>query len=247
MLGPQLRGNTVCLEPLESGDLVQVQAWLSDPDITDFWGSFRGYSEQQMVDWFNIQAASDTDVRWRITVAGVLVGMIVIENIDWIHRHAETGVMIGDRSAWGKGYASESVMLWTRYAFDELGLERLGSISMSENTAMHHVLEKAGYRKIGCMRRYFYRHDSWHDVSTFELLREEWRVTPGAGGRAAEEAGRMGRSCVSRERDYFARCVLKALGMNYRHVCHIRPGRPTELTGRLPCVVEIRPSLRMVR
>lgn len=45
MLGPQLHGDRMCLDPLELGDLAQVRSWLSDPDITRFWGSFRAYSE----------------------------------------------------------------------------------------------------------------------------------------------------------------------------------------------------------
>lgn len=174
MLGPCLHGEMIRLEPLELEDLKYVRSWLTDPDITHHWGNFRGYSEQQIGDWYKLQAESDKHVRWRVTLGETVIGMTVIEDIDWIHRHAETGIMIGDRSAWERGCASEAIHLRTQYAFEELGLERLGSISMSENIPMHVVLAKAGYRQVGRMQRYFYRHGAWHDAVIFELLRDEW-------------------------------------------------------------------------
>ena len=87
--------------------------------------------------------------------------------------------MIGDTSCWGRGYASEAVRLRTAYAFEELGLERLGSESFVENVRMHRALEKSGYHKIGRQRHYVYRGGAWHDVFLFELLREDWLARRG--------------------------------------------------------------------
>jgi RimJ/RimL family protein N-acetyltransferase len=104
------------------------------------------------------------------------VGNTGIHAIDRFNRRGETGLMIGDRSAWGRGYASEAVRLRTRFAFEELNLERLGSESLVENLAMHRALEKSGYQKIGRKRRYFFKGGQWHDVYVFEVLREEWKA-----------------------------------------------------------------------
>jgi RimJ/RimL family protein N-acetyltransferase len=46
-------------------------------------------------------------------------------SIYWRSRSARTGLILGDRSAWGKGYGSEVVQLRALYAFRELGVERL--------------------------------------------------------------------------------------------------------------------------
>lgn len=66
--------------------------------------------------------------------------------------------------------------LRTRYAFDELDVERLESESLAENLRMHRALEKSGYRRMGTKRHFIYRGGTWHDMHIFEVLRDEWRA-----------------------------------------------------------------------
>jgi RimJ/RimL family protein N-acetyltransferase len=85
-------------------------------------------------------------------------------------------MFLGDRSVWGRGYASEAVRLRTAFAFNELNLERLESESIAQNIGMHRALEKSGYQKIGRRRHVFYRSGQWLDSYIFELLRDEWQM-----------------------------------------------------------------------
>ncbi len=191
MLGPIRQGERVSLEPLRVQDLDLVRSWFADPLVTRFWGIQRGYSEKQIEEWYQQAAESAHDIRWRVVVEDKTIGHTIIEHIDWIHRHADTGLMMGDAAAWGKGYATEAVALRTAYAFQDLGLERLGSESVADNLAMHRVLEKAGYQNIGCKRHYHYRDVAWQDLYMFELLRDEWiahnRVVSGASTQRSSE------------------------------------------------------------
>src|SRR5207302_5954338 len=107
---------------------------------------------------------------------GKTIGSTAIHDIEWINRTATTGTVIGDRSEWGKGIGTESVRLRTAYAFQELGLERLETESLAENTPMHRCLEKSGYRQIGVRQRSIYKGGGWHDRYIFELLRDEWEA-----------------------------------------------------------------------
>ena len=68
--------------------------------------------------------------------------------------------MIGERSAWGKGYATDAVRVRTRFAFGELGLHRIEGHTM--NPAMKRVYEKCGYQHEGVARRKFWRDGRWH-------------------------------------------------------------------------------------
>jgi len=111
---------------------------------------------------------------WGIAREGRTIGAAFIVGIDWMNRQAETTLMLGDRSAWGQGFATEAVRLRTRYAFQELGLERLESNSVADNIGMHRALERSGYRNIGRKRHCFYRHGIWRDRFMFEVLRAEW-------------------------------------------------------------------------
>lgn len=177
-LGPILRGERINLEPPRLDDLPIYRTWLADQEITRFLLVRFVPSEQQEEEWYERVSKGNEHVVWRIVANEQTVGNTGIHAIDWVNRHGETGLMIGERSAWGKGYASEAVKLRTAYAFEELGLERLGSESLVENEAMHRALEKSGYQKIGTKRHLVYRGGVWHDLYVFELLRDDWLAQP---------------------------------------------------------------------
>lgn len=175
MFGPILEGPRVRLIPPTQEMLATYLEWFADPEITRYLGRDNPPSPQQENEWFEKVGKNDTDVVWAITVGGKLIGTIGIHGIDWRNRHAVTGIMIGDKTEWGKGYAPESQALRTRYAFEQLGMEKLMTSAFMENTRSIRALEKGGYRQCGLFRRHVYRHGRWHDMWHAELLREEWQ------------------------------------------------------------------------
>ncbi len=61
--------------------------------------------------------------------------------------------MIGERSAWGRGHATDVVRVHSKFAFGELGLHRIEGHTM--NPAMKRVYEKCGYHHEGVARQKF--------------------------------------------------------------------------------------------
>ncbi len=53
------------------------------------------------------------------------VGTCGLFNIDWTVRHAELGIVIGNREYWGRGYGREAVGLLLDYAFRLRNLRRV--------------------------------------------------------------------------------------------------------------------------
>ncbi len=49
-----------------------------------------------------------------------------------------------NRSRWGRGFATQGALASLRYAFEELGLERIISITLPQNTASRRDIEKVG-------------------------------------------------------------------------------------------------------
>lgn len=176
MFGPILPGDKVTLEPPQHDDLPLYRGWFADLEVTRNLLARFTPSEKQEEEWYEKASTADDQVTWRIVVGGKPVGTTSIFSIDWINRHGITGLVIGDRAEWGKGYASEAVKLRTAYAFQELGLERLESFSLDVNAAMHRALEKSGYHKIARRRRMYFTAGAWHDDFVFELLRDEWEA-----------------------------------------------------------------------
>jgi len=57
---------------------------------------------------------------------------------------AELGYWLGELF-WGKGYATEASKIMIKYAFEQLGLQRLKAVVYEENRASKHVLEKCNF------------------------------------------------------------------------------------------------------
>jgi RimJ/RimL family protein N-acetyltransferase len=179
MLGPILEGPRVRLVPTTEEMLPQFISWFADAEITRFLGRDNPPSMKEEREWYERICASEKDVVWAITVEGKLIGTIGIHAINFRNRNAVTGIMIGEKDEWGKGYAPEAQTLRARYAFEELGLEKLMTEAFAENTRSIRSLEKVGYRQIGVRRRHIFRGGRWHDMWLGELLRDEWT---GQGG-----------------------------------------------------------------
>ncbi len=175
VLGPILRGEKISLEPARAEFLPDFIRWFADPVVTRYLLIICPPSEDQEAEWFHQTSRDPNTVHWTIVREERPIGVSGIHNIDWINRSAITGTMIGLPSEWGKGYASEGVRLRTRFAFDQLGLERLETHSFEENGGMHKALERSGYRRIGTSRKSMYRGGQWHNTVLFELLREDWK------------------------------------------------------------------------
>lgn len=174
MLGATLRGKKISLEPARSEDAHLRQRWFSDLEVTRLYTGPGVPSVAQEEESFERAARDGSVVVWRIALDGESIGQSFLYEIDWLHRRALSGMWIGERSHWGKGYGSEAVRLRTRFGFEELGLERLETSSMAVNIGMHHALERSGYRRIGMRRHQYLDRGTWQDEYIFELLRDEW-------------------------------------------------------------------------
>jgi [ribosomal protein S5]-alanine N-acetyltransferase len=174
MLGPTIVGRTVTLAPIKSEHLAHYLEWFADPEVTRFLSRDMSVTLKQEEEWLDQVSRSETDVAWGLFVEGQHIGGTGITQIDWRNRRAVTGTIIGDKSWWGRGIASESMSLRTRYAFEELGLEKLMTNVSEGNVASRRALEKAGYQTVGIYRHHVFRHNRWWDTWIGEILRDEW-------------------------------------------------------------------------
>lgn len=185
MFGPVLRGATVTLRPPEESDPAHFVEWLSDTEVTRYLGSrHRGFALFQEEDWFKRIGESKNDVVWMLEAEGRLIGSTGIHRIDWHNANGVTGTLIGDKTAWRKGYGSEAMALRTEYAFLQLNLHKLRSFAYVANEPSKRALLKAGYREVGIQREERWSDGRWHDVWACEVLRSEWSAERDPARRA---------------------------------------------------------------
>lgn len=184
MLGTTLTDDRIRLRAPALEDLATFTRWFADPEVTRY--LLRRYppSPAQELGWFEGMATSEKDLIWAVAIeSGELpVGVIGLHRIDWQHRHAWIEIVLGERSAWGKGYATEAMRLVTDHAFQELGLEKVLASVYRGNERSIRMAETLGYRQCGLLRRNAFFAGEWHDEWLGEILRGEWS---GAGPRGS--------------------------------------------------------------
>ena len=86
---------------------------------------------------------------------------------------------------WGRGYATEAAQAMVEFGFRELGLHRISSWCIAENSASVRVLERVGLRPEGRLRENEYFKGRWWDSLLYGLLESEWSAsTSGQDGTA---------------------------------------------------------------
>jgi len=176
MFGPVLKGDRVTLRPADDSDPPRFVPWFADLEVTRYLGQRMAvalYQEEEILKKFG---ESPDEVFWMIDAEGETVGSTGIHRIDWINRHGTTGILIGDKRAWGKGYATETMRLRTRYAFRELDLHKLMTEVFAPNEASRRALAKNGYVGVGVRREHFFAGAKWNDVWLGEVLRADWEA-----------------------------------------------------------------------
>ncbi len=76
-------------------------------------------------------------------------------------------------SFWNNGFGTEIALALIRYAFGELGLERVEALALELNFASCKVLEKAGLRKEGVLRHFAKIDGNYYDVCYYGLTRTD--------------------------------------------------------------------------
>lgn len=133
--------------------------WLIDPDINQYlesrWGS---YTLEDLRNYVRSNNNSNNFLFGIFLQDGKHIGNVKLGNINWIHRYADIGIIIGDKSYWGKGYGTKAIELATEYAFTEINLNHLMAGIYANNIASYKAFSKAGYREVGRFtKRRFYK------------------------------------------------------------------------------------------
>jgi RimJ/RimL family protein N-acetyltransferase len=102
------------------------------------------------------------------------IGNLSLQQIDWINRSAEMAIVIGEKDYWGKGFATEALLLLYYHAFTKLNLNRIWSGTTENNSGMIRVFARIGMALEGEFREAVYLNGEYRDVYAYGILKEAW-------------------------------------------------------------------------
>ncbi len=174
------------LRPIQRSDLPFFVEWLSDPEVRQFITVNIPLSLEEEEQWYEqvlkqpkperplaIEAKEGDD--WR------LIGNISLFDLNWIHRSAEVGILIGDKRFWNRGFGREAMQLMVKHAFSTLNLNRVYLRVDVENVRGIRAYERAGFVKEGILRQAVYRNGIYSDMMVMSVIRSEWLATKREG------------------------------------------------------------------
>ncbi len=74
-----------------------------------------------------------------------------------------------------KGYGTEAIQLMVDYLFLTRDIVRVQAGTHVRNRQSQKILEKAGFKREGTIRRAYFIHGEWADHYMYSILREEWK------------------------------------------------------------------------
>ena len=151
-----LEGNTIYLRAIEINDASErYLEWLNDEEVTR--GLASGVYPSTIEDlrkYIQQITSSKNAVMFAVCdkANDIHIGNIKLDNFDWVNRTCDLGLLLGDRSYWGKGIGTEVMRLTLSYAFGQLNIRKVLLAVYANNPGAINLYEKVGFKNEGCLR-----------------------------------------------------------------------------------------------
>ncbi len=177
--------SAVRLRAITEDDLADYVRWSADPEVAQHLGRDTGsLTMEHERDWFvRISAPECRERHWALEVEGRHIGGCALMPHP-TQQKADFGLMIGDKTAWGKGYGTAALQEVLRIGFTEMNLHRIALDVLPDNARGLRCYEKCGFRREGYARQMHCKDGRWRDVVHMAILREEWVAA--CGGERVE-------------------------------------------------------------
>ncbi|HET7271360.1 MAG TPA: GNAT family protein [Rubrobacter sp.] len=153
--------------------------WYGDPEIWHLtsWAP-SPLSRSAVERLFEDRELSTTDDSFAIHLRGEVepIGVISLMNLSKANESAELSVIVGYPDDRHHGYGTEAIDRLLRYAFETLGLNRIGLSVFDFNEEAIATYEKLGFVAEGRLRRAIKRSDGFHDAILMSILKTEWEA-----------------------------------------------------------------------
>lgn len=175
-----IKGKIITLRAIDVADIETLNRWANAPEIWKMLGGWHfPYSILNTEQW--VKSINNNDQKNQVfaieTKEHGLIGTANLVNIDWKNRNAFHGMMLGDKETRGKGYAQDTVMAIMRFAFDELGLQRLdGDMISSNKLSINFYTKRCGWEIEGVKKDWFYREGKFFDKVVVGITKQKYQA-----------------------------------------------------------------------
>jgi RimJ/RimL family protein N-acetyltransferase len=181
-------GHLVCLRAIEPSDAETIFRHRQDSEISRRdariqWPRSLATIRHRLENPGDAQSTDDTELMIT-TLDDQVIGEIDVQSTDRRNGTFSIGIGIAERSAWGKGYAKEAMLLVLRIMFHERRYQKCNIEVYAFNTHALGLYHSLGFQQEGRVRRNYFTSGEYHDEIFLGMTREEfderypeWRVS----------------------------------------------------------------------
>ena len=172
-----LKGKKIVLTAVSKSSLEKFMNWRNEPELRKYFREHREINEDMQLAWYENKVLKDpnqVNFEIREKERNKLIGHCGLYYIDWVHRHAEFGIYVGDQNYRNGGFGSDSLRTLIKYGFEDLNLNKIWCEVYANNSAID-VYEGIGFALEGVQRQHYFNEGKYWDSMILSMLREEWR------------------------------------------------------------------------
>lgn len=168
-------GKKCYLSPVSMEDVPKYTSWLNDFEVAV---STTLYS--RLID-IEVENAALTELKQgyhfavRLIENNELIGNVGLNDVDFLHRNAELGIIIGNKSYWNQGYGQESINLLLDFTFNLLNIKCVYLKVYEYNKPGINLYEKIGFKNSGRIRKAEEINGKRYDILFMDILAEEYK------------------------------------------------------------------------
>lgn len=176
-LCPFIQGERLYLREVRPEDVNDTYyRWMNDPEVTRYLESrFFPNDMESLCDYVRQQNGNRNCAFLAIILKenDRHIGNIKLGPIDWIHRLADIGIILGEKDTWGKGYASEAIGLVVKLAFSRMNLHKLTAGYYALNKGSERAFGNNGFVVEGVRKKHRFCEGVYTDTVILGLVRDE--------------------------------------------------------------------------
>ncbi len=179
MINIRIETERLIIDTVTEGDCnASYLSWLQDPEVNQFLESGFHQHTIEGIKQFVKDQANAVFVAVRIKGNNKHIGNIKIAKIHSIHKTAEYGIMMGDKSEWGKGYAKEATIAVLNYCFNTLNLRKICLGVIDLNSHAHSLYKRLGFKEEGVFKEnfFYYPNSNFRDEIRMALFKKDWPI-----------------------------------------------------------------------
>lgn len=171
----QLHNERVRLRAPEPEDLDLLYLWENDPEVwhvSNTLTPFSRYTLKNYIENSHLDIYQAKQLRLMIDLTGsfTTIGTIDLYDFEPLHNRAGIGILIGDATQRGKGYAADALDLMIEYAFGILCLHQLFCGIGANNKPSIDLFKSRRFAQCGERKDWLKTPEGWQSELLFQLI-----------------------------------------------------------------------------